>query len=411
MYKMLICSVDELWLKGRNRTLYMRTLLKHIDRVLRTYHGRNFFVKNDSQRLTYTSEKLFSHETLEALLKIPGLAGIYPSFETPLDIDELKKIVALEMAEELKLHSADGPVTFKVVAKRINRSFPMPSMELERELGAHLLRSFSKLKVDVKKPTLKIDVRIVERRILAALRFYRGVGGLPVGSAGHGVTLLSGGFDSPVASYLMAKRGLRQTFVFFHAYPFVGNEVLEKIKALTKVLGQFHKQSHLYIVPFGNIQRKISEVCREEYRTILFRQEMVKISELLAKEIKGDCLVTGDALAQVSSQTLANMHLMDKAVDMMIIRPLIGFNKLEVLKIATDIKTHDISLIPHDDACALFAPENPIINPDKNYWDTINEKFEWNQERIDALKSATVFNVLCNGELILEDNRLFLSDK
>lgn len=410
MYKMLICSVDELWLKGRNRSIYMRTLLKHIDRVLRTYHGRNFFVKNDSQRLTYSSDQLFSHETLLALLKIPGLAGIYPSFETALDLEELKKSAALEMAQELALHSGETPVTFKVVCKRINRSFPIPSMELERELGAHLLRNFPRLKVDVKKPEIKIDVRVVENRILVALRFYRGVGGLPVGTAGHGVVLLSGGFDSPVASFLLAKRGLRQTFVFFHAHPFVGNEVLEKIKSLTTVLGKYHKQCHLYIVPFGNIQRKISEVCREEYRTILFRQEMVKISEMLAREIKGDCLVTGDALAQVSSQTLANMHLMNKATDMMILRPLIGFNKLEVLKIATEIKTHDISLIPHDDACALFAPDNPIINPDQSYWEKLNGEFDWQDERKTALKGATVYNVHCNGELILEDNRLFTSD-
>lgn len=409
MYKMLICSVDELWLKGRNRKIYLRALLKHIDKVLRVIHGKNFTVKNDSQRLTYSSDNLFSHETLEALLKIPGLAGIYPSFETPLDLDELKKSVELEMMNELEQASSSGQVTFKVVCKRINRSFLTPSMEVERELGAHLLSKFPRLKVDVKKPELKIDVRVVENRILVALRFFRGVGGLPVGTAGHGIVMLSGGFDSPVASYLMAKRGLRQTFIFFHAYPFVGHEVVEKIKALTATLGKYHRQCHLYIVPFGNMQRKISEVCREEYRTILFRQEMVKISAMLATLIKGDCLVTGDALAQVSSQTLANMHLMDKSIDLMILRPLIGFNKLEVLKLATEIKTHDISIIPHDDACALFAPENPIINPDLSYWEKLNQDFDWEVERKSALKDATVFNVLCSGEIIPEDNGLFRS--
>ncbi len=409
MYKMLICSVDELWLKGRNRKIYMRSLLKHIDRVLRTYHGRDFFVKNDSQRLTYSSSKLFSKETLEALLRVPGLAGIYPSFETELDFEALKKAVIYEMGNELDSDQLDKKVTFKVVCKRINRNFPVPSMELERELGAVLLSNFNALKVDVKKPEIKIDVRIVETRILVALRFFRGVGGLPVGTAGHGVVLLSGGFDSPVASYLMAKRGLRQTFVFFHAYPFVGNEVLEKIKSLSSILGKYHRQSHLYIIPFGAIQKRISEVCKEEYRTVLFRQEMMKISEMLALEIKGDCLITGDALAQVSSQTLANMHLMNRSCNMMILRPLIGFNKLEILKIATEIKTHDVSIIPHDDACALFAPENPIINPDINYWDSVNRDYNWESERKSALQEAKVYNILCNGELILEDNRLFKS--
>ncbi len=406
MYQLLVCSVDELWLKGRNRSLYFRSLIKHLDKVIKAYHQAPVRLKNDSQRLTYSSAKPFSHETLLALLKVPGLAGIYPSIEVPLEFEEAKKLIQDEMQRAL-LDYSEETVTFKVITKRINRHYPMKSMEIEREVGAHLLRNFSRLKVDVKKPTIKVDVRVLETRMLVSLKFHRGVGGLPVGSAGHGVTLLSGGFDSPVASFLMAKRGLRQSFVFFHAYPYVGLEVVEKIKKLTQALVPFQRQTHLYIVPFGEIQKKISEVCREEYRTILFRQEMMKISELLASKIKGECLVTGDALAQVSSQTLVNMSLMDKAVDIPILRPLIGFNKLETLRLATEIGTHDISLIPHDDACALFAPENPIINPDKEYWAKLASQVDWSQEREEALRKATVFNVLLNGEIYLEDNRLF----
>ncbi len=406
MYQLLVCSVDELWLKGRNRPLYVRGLLKHLNKILKMYHKEPIFFRNDSQRLTFSSETSFAHETLMAMLKVPGLAGISPAIEMELDFDALKKLVQKEMESELQKY-AEEKVTFKVVTKRINRKFPMGSMEIERELGAHLLQSFSKLKVDVHKPQIKVDVRILEKRILVSLRYHKGIGGLPIGLSGHGITMLSGGFDSPVASFLMAKRGMHQTLVFFHAAPFVGDEVVKKIKKLSSLLAGYFRDVHLYVIPFGNVQRKISEVCKEEYRTILFRKEMVKIAELLASKINGDAIITGDSLGQVSSQTIYNMSLLDKACDIPILRPLIGLNKLEIIRIAEEIGTHDISLLPHDDACALFAPENPIINPEVSYWNSINEKIDLMDIRGAALKNAAVFHVNPKGELFAQENRLF----
>lgn len=199
----------------------------------------------------------------------------------------------------------------------------------------------------------------------------------------------------------MSKRGCIQTFVFFYSYPFVGEEVKDKIEALAAELGKYQSDCKLYVVPFGKIQKKIAKVCRENYRNILFRKYMVECSNLLAERIQADALLTGDSLGQVSSQTIGNISLVDQISRLPVFRPLIGFNKKETIQLAKKIGTHDISVIPHDDACSMFAPRHPVIKPKNDYWHQFNEENDFSKELEQALDEAEVHHISVNGKLTL----------
>jgi tRNA uracil 4-sulfurtransferase len=239
----------------------------------------------------------------------------------------------------------------------------------------------------------------LKNNIYVATRKLMGMGGLPVGTGGHMVSLISGGFDSPAASYLMAKRGCRQTFIFFYAYPFVGEEVKDKILKLVQILGQYQRHSRLYIIKFGEVQDVISKHCKEDYRTLLFRKAMIRSAALLAGKLKADGLVTGDSLGQVSSQTVWNISVVDNITRLPIFRPLIGFNKVEIIGMSKKIGTHDISVIPHDDACSLFAPKHPVIRPNLKYLERFDKEVDLDEYLMKCLKEAEVFDISLKGEL------------
>lgn len=402
MYSDLMVSVDELWLKGRNRPLYFQAIVKHIGMALKAYHPHRFHFKNNAQRLLYSSDVPFGNDVINALKKIPGIASISPSRIVERDLEKLY----ISVVEELKQFS-DKPRTFRANVKRIDKRFPIDSMTVAKEVGHQVLNAYPQFKVELNHAEVVLDIRILNDKISLSSQVVKGIGGLPWGTSGHGLTMLSGGFDSPVASYLMAKRGLRQSFVFFHAYPFVGNEVVEKIKNLIKVLASYQRQTHLYIIPFGDIQKVIAENCQEEYRTIFFRRYMVETANLLCDRIYADALVTGDSLGQVSSQTIGNLNLIEKSSPRIIFRPLIGYNKLEVLKLAEIVGTHDISILPHDDACALFAPQNPIIEPSITYW----QSFKTNVDHIPLLNSAIdnaeIYSINLQGQFFKKEKFSF----
>ena len=389
-------NVDELWLKGKNRPQYFRAIKTHIEEVVIAYHPYKFKVKNESQRMIVRSEEPFVEELFKALQKIPGIHSFSPTRDIELNYELLYPAIK----EELLSWGDHLPRTFKVNTKRTLKTFHKNSMEVCGEMGHFVLQDFSKLKVDVKKPQLVIELRILPEKIFVSTHKYMGIGGLPVGTNGHLISLLSGGFDSPVASYMMSKRGCRQTFVFFYAYPFVGEEVKDKIIKLMKVLSTYQNGTSLYIIPFGKIQKKIAKTCKEDYRTMLFRKYMVDCANLLAGRIGAKALLTGDALGQVSSQTLGNIALIDSITGRPIIRPLIGFNKMETIIKSKEIGTHDISIIPHDDACSLFAPKHPVIHPDNKYWLEYCSNHDLSKELQAAMDQAEKQQFTVKGDLI-----------
>jgi thiamine biosynthesis protein ThiI len=404
MYTDLMISVDELWLKGRNRPLYFRAVMKHLELAIKTYHQFPFYCRNDSQRLSYHSDTPFSDELIKILTFIPGVSIISPVriIDRTEDLNNDLELCYAAVIEECVFFEKEIR-TFRANVKRVDKRVPITSVEIEKEIGKRVLNFYQNARGQLKNAEVMLDIRILPKKISICSKSLKGIGGLPWDTSGHAVTLLSGGFDSPVASFMMSKRGMKQSFVFFYAYPFVGAEVVEKIKKLTTALAKFQRQSHLYIIPFGKIQSLISKNCREEYRTILFRKYMIEAANLVCDRIGADALITGDSLGQVSSQTLKNITVIDKDSNRLILRPLIGFNKLEVLNLAEKIGTHDISILPHDDACALFAPEHPVTNANTNYWNTFNTELNIISELNLAIDSAEVYSVNIKGDLFKKE--------
>lgn len=398
MFSHLVISIDELWLRGKNRIVYMRAAIDHINAVFKNYHEDRFTYKVQSERLYYTSKTEFSDELIHALTLVPGLAYISPCKMLERSPHEDLENVYAEVLNELK-HLDDTPTTFRALVRRVDKSFSQTSVAIGREIGHRVITRYPLAKVELKKSEIIIDVRILPKHVSISTISKKGMGGLPWGTTGSAVTMLSGGFDSPVASYLMSKRGVKQAFVFFHAYPFVGREVLTKIKSLAANLAKYQRQSHLYIVPFGNIQSLINKQCKEEYQTLFFRRFMIEITNMICDKINADAIITGDCLGQVSSQTMQNLHLMDQSSRRMILRPLVGYNKLEILSVAAAIGTHDISIIPHDDACSLFASKNPIIVPKLDYWKNWDNEFDISEELKIALETTESYSVNLKGEL------------
>lgn len=394
MYNIIVISVDELWLKGKNRPVYFKAIRRHIHELIKAYHVASFTCNSEEQRIVAHSETFFSEECIAALLKVPGIHSVAPARRIPVLYDQIMPAVAAELKT---LHPL--PKTFKVFTRRSFKGFPMSSMEVSAQLGGQVLTEFPELKVDVHSPEMVIEIRILEHNIYVSSRKMKGIGGLPAGTSGHVLSLLSGGFDSPVASYLMAKRGCRLSFVFFYAYPFVGDEVKDKIVNLVGVLGQFQRHCKLYIIPFGDIQNLISQQCKMDYRTVLFRKAMLECANLLARKIRADVLVTGDSLGQVSSQTIGNIAALDAFSQKPIFRPLLGFNKIEIIDLAKKIGTHDISVIPHDDACSLFAPKHPVIRPDTEYLNQFDQELQLDIHLYKCIDDAEVYDVSLTGEV------------
>ena len=406
MYNNLVISVDELWLKGRNQHLYLKSAINHINSVLKNYHPTKFSQKILSQRILYYSTTPFTDETFEALKKVPGLSSISPCKIIRRSKDQDLENIYDEVLKEVLFFKTESK-SFRATVKKNDKSILLTSTEISREIGHRVLITYPLSKVDIKNPEIIIDVRIMDNEVSISSRTIKGLGGLPWGSTGSAVTMLSGGFDSPIASYMLMKRGIKQSFVFFYAYPFVGHEVLDKIKNLATILGKYQKQSHLYIVPFGNIQNLIAKNCKEEYRTIFFRKFMIEVTNLLCERINAEAIVTGDSVGQVASQTVGNLFLIDKSSRRLIMRPLIAFNKQEVLDLGKQIGTYDISILPHDDACSLFASKNPIIKPNQEYWNNWESSPELVHEINGAINNAEIYSINLKGELYKKEHFSF----
>ena len=378
-YNYLMINIDEIWTKGRNIKTFVKSLKQSLIGRTKVFMDTPFTFKQVNHNFVMQSEDGFSIELIKSLTKLGGVHSIEPAYVVENNFDQYLKAIENELID------APANTTFKVLTKRSDKSYPMKSMEVSRKLGGMINQKYDHLKVKMDDPQMIVKLRIFKHSSYISTKEIEGIGGLPSGTSGKALTLLSGGFDSPVASYLLTKRGLAQDFVFFHAYPYVGDEVKEKIKALYRVLREYHDHSQLYIVPFGTIQKKIAQYCKENLRTILMRKAMIEVANKMAPTLKADAIIMGDSLGQVSSQTLANINFVNHCTDIPILRPLIGHNKDHIIELSKKVGTHDISIIPHDDACALFSPKNPILNPKLGYINYYNDMFNITQETDQAI--------------------------
>ena len=353
----VIIRPGELALKGKNRHCFEDRLFENLRAVLAQFEkGR---VERRWGRF-YIGPTQNAVQLAKATARVFGVVHTSPAKRVPTDYDQIAEVALVLTEQALAAMGTHEAVPFRVRVKRSDKSFPMNSMETAKALGALLLERFDMLFVKLEQPRLTIHVEIRQEGSFLFLEKIQGAGGLPLGSEGRVLSLLSGGIDSPVSSWLMMKRGCRVDFVHFHSQLFTGPGSLEKARALLRVLDSWQGRSRMWVVPFSEIQKATKELPRPGYRTLLYRRFMTRIAERLA--VTSDCqaLVTGDSLGQVASQTLPNIRVVDAASETLpILRPLLGFDKQETIALARKIGSYEISIRPFEDCCTLFQPEHP----------------------------------------------------
>ncbi len=372
-------SYGELSLKGKNRGQFERKLRNRINRNLKRF---DFKLIEDLSKLYVLIDPKDLEKITEKLKKVFGIVGINQSTKVSQEDEKIKEKV-LEFANYAY---EKGARTFKISVNRSNKGFPINSMDYAKEVGAFVLINSPFEKVKMKDPDVMIYIDIRKEVYIYTTRI-KTYGGLPLGSTGKGLVLLSGGIDSPVASFMMAKRGMRINFVTFNSFPFTSKQALEKIKELTDILTDYTGKSRLYTINILKLQEEINSKTRKEYATILTRRVMMRLSERLANTMQYQALITGESLGQVASQTLGGLTCTNACMEKLpVFRPLIGMDKTEIIDIAKEIGTYEKSIEPHEDSCVIFAPKHPVTNPKledileeeakiENYDELMNEIF------------------------------------
>ena len=354
MKKVLIIRYAEMYLKGKNRGFFE---LKFVENIEKTLKGvRHELHRYSGRYLVEGFDEDQTDEIIGRLKKVFGIHSLSLAYETDNDLQSV--------FEAAKLVSKDSG-TFKVVTHRADKKYPLTSMEVSREIGGMLLAYNHKLSVDVHDPSFYVYVDVRENgAALVFGEFFDGANGMPVGTAGKGLLLISGGIDSPVAGHMMAKRGMRIEGLHFHSYPYTNEQAKEKVIELAKTLSAYTMGLPLFTVSVTHIQEAIHEKCAPELMITLLRRFMFRIAERHALKIKAQCLITGESLGQVASQTIEGMTSSNSVVEKLpVLRPLVGFDKNEIIERSVKIGTYDISILPYEDCCTVFLPDFPAIRP------------------------------------------------
>ncbi|HHV79558.1 MAG TPA: tRNA 4-thiouridine(8) synthase ThiI [Firmicutes bacterium] len=361
MVPVILVRYGELGLKGLNRPDFEKALSENIKRALQGLEYR--YIHRDRGRIFIENYSMGEEgEFLSRLSRVFGIVSFSPAMAAELELDQVEQ-VSLEVFRRAMTVVAEGKsVTFKVHATRANKAFPLDSMELNRHLGAHVLKNIPGLSVDVHNPDITLAVEIRDRAYVSC-RTLPGPGGLPYGVSGRALLLLSGGIDSPVAGWLAMKRGVEIQAVHFYSFPFTGEKSKTKVIDICKALARWSGAIQLYVVPFAEIQTSIMEHCHEEMRIVVMRRMMFRIAQELAGRHGALALVTGESVGQVASQTLESMRAVNAVTNLPVLRPLAGADKTEIVRLAKEIGTFEISIRPYEDCCTLFAPKHPRTRP------------------------------------------------
>ncbi len=351
----IILRYGELYLKGNNRAFFENTLIKNIKHSLKDF---TFELKKISGRYVISNYNECDYNMIiEKLKRVFGLVSMSPAFEFPTNIDDIT-LKCQELGKELT-------GTFRISTKRADKKFPIKSDDFSAKIGEIILNSNPNLKVDLHNPDTNIIIEIRENgQTYLLTKIIYAHGGMPVGTAGKGMLMLSGGIDSPVAGYMMAKRGLSLSAIHFHSFPYTSLQAKEKVFKLKEILEDFTGKIKLFVVPFTKIQEAIHINCYEEYMITIMRRIMLRIAERVAKKYNCGAIITGESLGQVASQTLESITVTNSVVkDLPVFRPLIGMDKSEIMQISNDIGTYETSILPYEDCCTVFLPKNPVIKP------------------------------------------------
>ena len=352
MKKLIVIRYAELSTKKSNIKQFLNKLKENITFAL---EGIDFTLYFDKGRMFIETAE---YETvLDKLKYVPGIQGIILAYEVNTNTDEIKdSIITLLKEKSFK--------TFKVSTKRSDKSFEYDSMEFSRLLGGHILKNINGLSVDVHNPELEVKVEIRKTSTYIYLDEIKGLGGYPVGSNGKGMLMLSGGIDSPVAGYLAIKRGIRLDALYFAAPPHTSMDAQKKVEDLARVLSKYNNNINLHIINLTEIEETIYKEIPRDYLITILRRMMYRIGEILAYKNKCKCLVNGESVGQVASQTLSSMTVINNVVKIPVLRPVVCFDKTEIIDLSKKINTYDISILPFIDCCTIFVPKHPVINPE-----------------------------------------------
>lgn len=356
MDKAIIIRYSEIHLKGKNRGFFEKMLRNNIKNSLK---GISFNFSTLHSRYLIDGFSDIDYELIVSKLK--KIAGIH-TFSSALVVDSnLDDITSASISL-----MQDKKGTFKVATNRADKNFEPASMEVSRLIGGKILEKYhNNLIVKVYEPdyVLNIDIR-EDGKTFVYTDIQEGLGGMPVGSAGKGLLLISGGIDSPVAGYMMAKRGMKLDCIHFHSFPYTGEAAKEKVISLSKIVGEYNGGMNLYVVSFTDIQEAIHEKCPEEFMITIMRRFMMRIAERLSKQLGCQGIITGESLGQVASQTIESMTSSNSVVSMPVLRPLVAFDKIDIIKISKKIEAYETSILPYEDCCTVFLPKFPVIRPE-----------------------------------------------
>lgn len=386
---MIIIFFGELSTKGKNIMNFIRLLGNNIKYALRDFKNLTYEIRKDHIIILLNGED-FS-EVKKPLKKVSGIG----SFALAKNVDKNMDAIS-EEAKEVYLLSKK--TTFKVETRRADKDFPIHSDDVSRKVGSYILRSVETAKVDVHNPEVMIHIMIrLEGAYVYAIK-EKGMGGFPLGIAGKSLCLLSGGIDSPVAAYLMMKRGVKLECIHFAAPPYTSQAVIDKIHDLLHVLNEYQPDIKLYVVPFTELERKIYEVAGPSYCVTVMRRMMMRIAERIANKHNDLILSSGESIGQVASQTLPSMKVIEECCHLPMVRPLACTDKSEIIQIAKDIGTYDISIRPFEDCCTIFTLKDPVTHPSLEVVNKIESEFDWQTMVSDCVKNTTAEHVTLEEE-------------
>ncbi len=352
MRKLLMVRYGEIYLKGLNRPYFLRALVSRVLEAAKPFGGKVWL--HDAR--VFVSDMNDPEGCMERVRKVFGVHSVCPAIEMEKD-----NFDGICQQAELMMRPLSG--TFKVESRRADKHYFLDSPQINRQVGEYvLMRNEDHLKVDVHKPEHVLSIEIRDQAYLYC-QVYPAVGGMPVGTGGKAALLLSGGIDSPVAGYMIAKRGVQLVAVHYHSFPYTSEFAKQKVLDLAKILSDYCCGIKVYVVPFTEIQMQIHEKCPEDYTTLIMRRYMMRIAERIARKEECLALITGESVGQVASQTMEALATTDQVVEMPVFRPLIGFDKIDIIEYARKIGTYETSSLPYEDCCTVFTPKHPATKP------------------------------------------------
>lgn len=358
MKEVILIKNGELALKGLNRSTFEDILVKNIRRRLKSAGDFDYIKSQSTIIIEPKNENCDFEAAQEAVSRIFGIAGFSRAAAVEKDFDKVIEISGDYLEGALK-----NAKTFKVEAKRSDKKFPLTSPEISREMGGHLLSVYPHLKVDVHNPEVTVMVEVRDKYIFLHGTQIKGAGGMPVGTGGKAGILISGGIDSPVAAWMMAKRGIELTAIHFASPPYTSKRAEMKVVTLLEKVAKYSGRMTMFTVPFTEIQEQIKDNCPEELFTLIMRRAMMKAAEKIARKENCQALITGESVGQVASQTIYALACTDAAANMPVFRPLIGMDKDEIIEISRKIDTFETSILPYEDCCTVFTPKHPKTRP------------------------------------------------